>query len=178
MTSEGIRLFRGLTPGALGLDVHGSYGETWAHDFASAEGYARPPHGYVLEAVLSPDARRLALVTVDEEGFSDYSEEGIQELALILGDPMLYDHFMSWGGLLWDSWEPEWTEAIKAAGYDSIFTGGFDGPEEYVLSPDVLQFVCYYRVTPDHQVEVHAIELDILKQLGYIAPREEYPFSK
>lgn len=138
MISEGIRLFRGITPGALGLDVHGGYGETWAHDFAGAEGYARPPHGYVLEAILSPDAKRLVLVTIDEEGYSDYREEGIQELAQIVGDSMLCDHFLSWGGLLWDSWEPEWTETIKAAGYDSIFTGGFDGPEEYVLNPDKL----------------------------------------
>jgi hypothetical protein len=168
MTSEGIRLFRGLTPGALGLDVHGSYGETWAHDFAGAEWYARPPHGYVLEAVLSPDAKRLVLVTVDEEGFSDYREEGIQELAQIVGDPMLYDHFISWGGLLWDSWEPEWTETIKAAGYDSIFTGVFDGPEEYVLNASALQFVHYYRAQDDGQAKAYPVEPGTLESLGYV----------
>lgn len=169
MTSEGIRLFRGITPGAIGLDVHGGYGETWAHDFASAEGYARAPHGYVLEAVLSPDARRLVLVTVDEEGFSDYREEGIQELAQIVGDPMLRDHFLSWGSLLWESWEPEWTEAIKAAGYDSFVTGGFDGPEEYVLNINLIQLTCCYRaISNSERIEVYPVEPDILEQLGYV----------
>lgn len=168
MTAEGIRLFRGITPGAIDLDVHGGYGETCAHDFASGEVYARPLHGYVLETVLSPDAKRMVLVTVDEEGFSDYREEGIQELAQVVGDPMLYDHFLSWGGLLWDSWEPEWTEAIKAAGYDSIFTGGFDGLEEYVLNASALQLVHYYRAQDDGQTKAYTIEQGTLEGLGYV----------
>ena len=146
MTPDGIRLFRGITPGAIGLDVHGRYGETWSRSLAYAQRYARPPHGYVMEAILHPSAKRLVLITEeDADGFSEYVEAGIQELAQIVGDPMLCDHFLSWGGLLWESWEPEWTAAIKAAGYDSIFTGGFDGPEEYVLNANALQFIQHSR---------------------------------
>jgi|GEM_PF-2353372 len=142
MTTNGIRLFRGITPGAIGLDVHGDYGETWARSFTYAQCYAKPPYGYVMEAILHPSAKQLVLVTEeDEEGFSYYIEEGIRELADIVGNPLICDYFLSWGSLLWDSWEPEWTEAIKAAGYDSIFTGGFDGPEEYVLNPQVLTHI-------------------------------------
>lgn len=151
MEQSFIRLFRGITPGAIGIDVYGRYGETWTTNRSYAQGYAKPPHGYVMKALLHPSAKRLVLVTEeDAEGFSEYVEEGIQELAQIVGDPMLCDRFLSWGGLLWESWEPEWTEGIKAASYDSIFTGGFDGPEEYVLNPrllDVLQMDVTMRLS-------------------------------
>ena len=150
MTQSRIRLYRGITPGAIGIDVHGRYGETWTMNRFYAQGYAKPPHGYVMEAILHPSAKRLVLVTEeDAEGFSEYVEEGIQELARIVGDPLLCDHFLSWGGLLWESWEPEWTEGIKAAGYDSIFTGGFDGPEEYVMNSYMLKYRKEY--SPSHK---------------------------
>ncbi len=29
---EDIILYRGITPGAIGFDVHGGYGETWTTD--------------------------------------------------------------------------------------------------------------------------------------------------
>lgn len=136
MNRNGAILYRGLTPGSIGLDIHGGYGETWSRRFDNAECYAHPPHGYVLEAVLHPAAKRLVLATeVDADGFSEYVPDGIRLLADIVGDPWVYDSFMRWRGLLWEEWEPEWTKAIITAGYDSIFTGGFDGPEEYVLTP-------------------------------------------
>ncbi|GAB4267402.1 MAG: hypothetical protein Kow0080_09500 [Candidatus Promineifilaceae bacterium] len=169
MASKEIVLYRGLTPGALRLDVRGGYGEAWSWDFEYATGWARPPRGYVLEAVLHPSAKRLVLVTEpDEEGFSDYDLKGIRELADIVGDPFIYDDFMEQGGHLWDLWEPEWTKAIKDAGYDSIFTGGFDGPEEYVLNPNKLQFIWYHRVLARDQFEQYPIEEGTLERLGYV----------
>lgn len=160
--AKGVRLYRGITPGALGIDVHGRYGETWTRDYDYAKRYARPPDGYVLEAILHPSARRLVLVTeVNADGFSEYVEAGIQELARIVGDPSLCEHFLRWGGLLWESWEPEWTEAIKAAGYDTIVTGGFDGPEEYVLKANVLICPSRHKMI-EHQKakDLRAVRLD------------------
>ena len=104
----------------------------------------------------------------DEEGFSEYVPEGIEKLAEIVGDPWIYKRFMVYHGHLWDEWEPEWTQAIKNAGYDAIFTGGFDGPEEYVLNSNRLQFVRYFRVLARDQIETHPIGADTLGWLGYV----------
>lgn len=162
-------LYRGITPGAIGLDVHGGYGETWSRDFSVAQRFAQPPTGYILEAKLHPTAKQLVLVTgEDEEGFSEYVKAGIRQLAKIVKQDWLYENLMSGYQLLWEVWEPEWTELILQVGYDSIFTGGFDGPEEYVLNPELLQFVRYYRVLPEGQTEAHPIELGTLEQLGYV----------
>lgn len=168
MNKGRITLYRGITPLAVGLDIHGGYGETWSRDFEYAKCYARKPESYVLEAVLSPDARQLVLMTVDDEGYSDYVPESIQRLAEIVQDPWLYDSLMSGRRSLWELWRPEWTEAFIQAGYDSIFTDGFDGPEDYVLNPDLLQFVRYYRVLPDGQTKAYPIEPGTLEQLGYV----------
>lgn len=165
MKLQGITLYRGLTPGALGMDVHGGYGETWTHDFDDAKGYARPPQGYVLEAVLPLTAKRLVLVTVDAEGYSDYIEDGIRLLAEIVQDPWLYDSLMFSRVAMWDQWEPEWTELLIQAGYDSIFTSGFDGPEEYVLKANLLQFTYCYRILPDGEIEAYPVEPGMLEQL-------------
>jgi hypothetical protein len=169
MTTGGTTLYRGITPGTLGMDVHGGYGETWTREFDCAKRYARPPHGYVLEAVLLPSAKQLVLTTEpDEEEFTDYVPEGIQTLANIVNDPWLYDSILSGRRCLWDVWEPEWTEAVIEAGYDSIFTSGFDGPEEYVLNPKLLQFLRYYRVFVDDKVEACQIQQSTFQQLEYI----------
>ncbi len=170
MNPSDITLYRGIiTPGMVGIDVHGSYGETWSRVFEDAKGYAHSPEGYILQAVLHPSARQLILITEpDEEGFSEYAPEGIEKLAELVGDPWVYKKFIVYHGHLWDEWEPEWTKAIKAAGYDAIFTGGFDGPEEYVLNPSLLQFVRYYRVLSRDRVEAHPIEADTLAGLGYV----------
>jgi hypothetical protein len=169
MNQNGMTLYRGLTSGKIGLDVHGGYGETWSRRFDDAKGYAHPPHGYVLEAILRPAAKRLVLVTErDKEGFSEYVPEGIKQLAEIVGDPWIYKSFMVYHGALWDEWKPEWTKAIKKAGHDSIFTNGFDGPEEYVLNPSLLQFVRYYRILARDRVEEYPIEASTLEQLGYV----------
>ena len=171
MNSKDIVLYRRLTPGGIELnELFGNYGTTWSLDLAYETAWMYPPDGYVLEAILHPTAKRLALVTEpDEEGLYDYNPEGIKELAEIVGDPLIYDDFMKWGGQLWDLWQPEWTKAIKDAGYDSIFTGNFDGfTEEYVLNPDKLQIVRYHRVLARDQLEQHPIEEGTLERLGYM----------
>lgn len=173
---NGITLFRGIVPGSVGMDVHGGYGETWSRDFEYAQCYARAlgtdgkrRYGYVLEAILSPSAKRLVLTTEpDEEDFTHYVPEGIQTLAKLVDDPWLYHGLMSGTRHLWEDWRPRWTKRVKKAGYDSIFTNGFDGPEEYVLNPNVLQFVRYHRVLPDEQTQAYPIESGTLEELGYI----------
>lgn len=172
MNIESITLYRGITPNALGLDVHGGHGETWTRDFDYARRYARSPEGYVLEAVLRSEAQQLVLVTVDDEGFSDYVEEGIKRLAEIVQDEWLYDSLMSGRRSLWEMWEPEWTVALIQAGYDAIFTEGFDGPEEYVLNPSGLQFARYYRLSSEGKFTAYPIEPGTLEQLGYVVGLE------
>ncbi len=167
MNTKVITLYRGITPGTLGLDVHGDYGETWTRDFDYAKCYARLPESYVLEAILSPKARQLVLLTVDDE-FGDYVEENVQRLAELMDYPGLYDSLKSGRSHLWEVWDEEWTEAVIKAGYDSIFTSGFDGPEEYVLNSCMLQFVRYYRVLPGGQTKAYPIEPGTLEQLGYL----------
>jgi hypothetical protein len=169
MSTKGITLYRGITPGSFGIDVHGGYGETWVRDFEHAKCYARSPEGYVLEAILYPSAKRLVLMTKpDEEGFTYYVPEGIQTLAQLVDYPWLYDSLQSGRRHLWEVWDEEWTEAVIKAGYDSVFTGGFDGPEEYVLNPNVLQFVRYHRVLPDEQTKAYPIKSGTLEELGYV----------
>lgn len=164
-----MTLYRGITPSATGLDIHGGYGETWVRDFSSAVRYARPPHGYVLEAVLLPNAKQLVLTTEpDAEGFTDYVPEGIQELAQIIGDPWIYDSLLSGQKCFWEEWEPEWTEMCINAGYDSIFTGGFDGPEEYVLNASLLLFTRYYRILATDKIKAYPIKPGTLEKLGYV----------
>lgn len=169
MGTKGITLYRGITPGNFGLDVHGGYGETWTRDFAYAKGYARSPEGYVLEAILHSAAKQLVLTTEpDGEGFTDYVPEGIQTLAQLVDDPWLCDSLMSGFRSLWELWQPEWTDALIKAGYDSVFTCGFDGPEEYVLNPTLLQFVRYHRVLADDKTKAYPIEPGTLEQLRYV----------
>jgi hypothetical protein len=33
MATNGITLYRGITPGTFRMDVHGGYGETWTREF-------------------------------------------------------------------------------------------------------------------------------------------------
>jgi hypothetical protein len=142
---RGIVLYRGETPGALGFDVHGGYGEHWTHDLVHAACYAKAPDGYVLKAILPEEAKRLRLVTVDEEGFWDYDPRSVRELANVAQIPfpaeLILDHPP------YDVWCPEWTQALIDAGYESIATVGLDGPEEYVLHPRrlILVDVVYTR---------------------------------
>ena len=138
MSKIGITLYRGETPGAAGFDVHGGYGQTWTTDAEYAAGYADPPHGYVKQAILPSTAKRLVLVTSDDEGFSDYNWRGIETLQEITGDHYIKAMLESNYKQLYDSWSAEWTLAVIRAGYDSIATLGFDGPEEYVLNPSAL----------------------------------------
>jgi hypothetical protein len=169
MATDGITLYRGITPGTFGMDVHGGYGETWVREFDCAKRYARPPQGYVLEAALLPSAKQFVLTTEpDTEGFTDYVPEGLQKLAQLVNDPWLYDSILSGRRCLWEVWEPEWTEAVIRVGEDSICTSGFDGPEEYVMDPQPLQFVRYYQILTTDQVEVYPIGPHTLERLGYV----------
>lgn len=138
MSKNAIILYRGETPGAVGLDVHGGYGQTWTTDAAYAARYADPPYGYVRQAILPDSAKRLVLVTTDEEGYSDYNWSGIETLQAITGSQYIKTMLESGYKQLYDVWSEEWTPAIIQAGYDSIATLGFDGPEEYVLNISVL----------------------------------------
>jgi len=138
MSKSGITLYRGETPGAVGFDVHGGYGQTWTTDAKYAAGYADPPHGSVKEAILPCTAKRLVLVTSDDEGYSDYNLNGIETLQEITGVPYIKAMLESNYKQLYDSWREEWTLALIQAGYDSVATLGFDGPEEYVLNPSRL----------------------------------------
>lgn len=166
--TNGITLYRGLTPGQLGIDVHGGYGEVWTREFDHARRFARPPQGYVLEAILHPSAKQLVLTTEpDEEGFTDYVPEGIKTLAEIVDYSWLPKSLLSWGNCLWELWDEEWTKAVIKAGYDSIFTSGFDAPEEYVMNASLLQFVRYHRVLENKQTKAYPIEPGTLEQLGY-----------
>mgnify|MGYP001167423896 FL=1 len=169
MKLHGITLHRGITPGTIGLDEHGGYGEAWTREFDHARRFARPPQGYVLEAILPPSARQLILTTEpDTEGFTDYVAEGTKILAEIVGYPWLSKSLLSGWICLWETWNEEWTEAVIKAGYDSIFTSGFEGPEEYVLNPKLLQFTRYHRVLPDGKTKAYPIEPGTLEQLGYV----------
>lgn len=174
MNPKGIVLYRRLTPGGIEFnELFGNSGTTWSYDLAY-EATGIEPDRYILEAVLHPSAKRLVLVTEpDEEGFYDHNPEGIKKLAEIVGDPLIYDDFMKRGGHLWDLWEPEWTKAVKDAGYDTICTGNFDGfTEEYVLNPNKLQFIRYYRVLARDQFEQHPVEDGTLESLGYVVGLE------
>ena len=95
-------------------------------------------------------------------------EDGIRLLAGIVGNPWIHNSLMSGRRALWEVWAPEWTEAIKKIGYDSVFTGGFDGPEEYVLNSSLLQFIRYYCVPERDQVDEYPVERDTLVRLGYV----------
>lgn len=168
MGLKGINLYLGVTPSPFGLGIHDGYGETWVRRLDQAKRLARSPQSYILEAILPSTAHQLVLITVDDEGYSNYVKEGIEHLAEILQDPWLYDSLMSGRSSLWERWEPEWAEALIRAGYDSVFTDGFEGPEEYVLNPAILQFVRYYRLLDDGQDEAYPIEPGTLEQLGYV----------
>jgi hypothetical protein len=169
MNATGITLYRGITPGAIGLDTHGGYGEAWTREFDHAKRFARPPQGYVLEAILHPSARQLILSTEpDAEGFTDYVPEGINTLAEIVDYSWLSKSLMSGRSCLWEIWDEEWTEAVIRAGYDSIFTSGFDAPEEYVLNLKLLQFTRYHQVLADGKTKAYPIEPGTLEQLGYV----------
>lgn len=91
------------------------------------------------EAILPFTAKRLVLITADDEEYSDYNWMGIEILQQIVGDHHIKVTLESNNyKQLYDIWCEEWTLAIIRAGYDSIATLGFDGPEEYVLNPSAL----------------------------------------
>lgn len=129
-------LYRGITPGAIGFDVHGGYGETWTTSISLAACYARGPKGYIVKSVLPASAKRLVLVdtTQDEDGIYDW--DGIAALDEIIHLPYIKRTFELY--TIYEVWNEEWTVELMEAGYDSIATVGLDGPEEYVLNPSVL----------------------------------------
>lgn len=132
----GLTLYRGETPGAVGLDIYGRYGQHWATDFEHALCYARGSEGYVKKAILPETANRLVLVTSNEEGYSEINWQAVDRLQALTDFPYLQKTVQNWP--LYEIWCVEWTVALVAAGYDSIASEGLDGPEEYVLRPDTL----------------------------------------
>jgi hypothetical protein len=186
--SAGLRLYRGITPKSLGLDIHGGYGETWTRDRDDAQAYVHSSNGYVLEAVLHPSAKRMAfLAEPDSNGQAEFIEENLQLLAKMVKQPWLAKDLNRGWSFLWDVWRPNWTRKFIWAGYDSLHTAGFDGPEVYVLNPAMLQIVGYYRVYRAtrgerrgrkyllrYEIEPDTLA-DTLARLGYIWPPPARP---
>jgi hypothetical protein len=128
---EDLILYRGITPGAVGFDVHGGYGETWTTDPDLAAAYARGEGGYVMQASLPASAKRLVLVTPTDDG-GEYNWAGIEELVSVVQVPHLKRMFEL--AAPYEIWNDEWTLVLIEAGYQSIATAGLDGPEEYILN--------------------------------------------
>jgi DNA sulfur modification protein DndD len=129
MPPDGVTLFRGETPGAIGFDVHGGYGRTWTTDPEHAAGY-----GEVRQAVLPASLKRLVLVDPET---GDFNWDGIKELQQLTKAPSLVETVKA-GYQLFDIWNEEWTYILQQAGYDSIATYNIEGPEEYVLNSSKL----------------------------------------
>lgn len=133
---DGVVLYRGEAPGAIGLDIHGGYGQTWTTDLEHAAAYARGLHARLRKALLPSVARRLVLV---DPATNDYNWQGTAELERLL-DASILDiaGALRAGWQIYDVWSEEWTRLLRQAGYDSIATVGLEGPEEYVLNPSIL----------------------------------------
>lgn len=123
---DGLVLYRGETPGAIGFDVHGGFGRTWTTDEEHAAGY-----GTLRRAVLPATAKRLVLR--DPENDDDLNWDGIEELERITGDRNI-SKMLSGNWQLYDIWQDEWTYKLIQAGYESVATYSIEGPEEYVLN--------------------------------------------
>jgi hypothetical protein len=133
---DGVVLYRGEAPGAIGLDIHGGHGQTWTTDFEHAAAYARGFHARLRKALLPSVARRLVLV---DPATNDYNWQGVAELERLL-DASILDiaGALHAGWQIYDIWSGEWTHLLRQAGYDSIATVGLEGPEEYVLNLSIL----------------------------------------
>lgn len=126
MNLNGVILYRGETPGTVGFDVHGGYGETWTVDPDHAAAYARGPDGYLKRAILPATAKRLVLAFAGTDGYSEINWDGIEELQRIAGEPYLRRTLQV--RPLYEAWHEEMTLALVEAGYDSIATTGAEGP--------------------------------------------------
>jgi hypothetical protein len=133
---EGIILYRGEIPGAIGFDVHGGHGEHWTTDLDHAWRYARGPRGYLKMAILPPSAKRFELVEVDDQDFWDYKWQSVDELQQMSQFPYLRETCEQWAP--YEMWCDELTIALLESEYDSLATVGLEGPEEYVLKPECL----------------------------------------
>lgn len=127
--AQGIVLYRGETPGAMGFDIHGGYDQTWTTDFEHAKVY-----GEVKKALLPKSAKRLVLVDPETD---EYNWEHIAELERITNDRYIAKQLRK-KDQIYDLWQEEWTQRLQHAGYDSIATVSIEGPEEYVLNPSKL----------------------------------------
>lgn len=134
--NEDIILYRGESPGAIGMDIHGGYGETWTTDPAHAAQYALGQGGHTKQAILPSTAKRLVLIYRNEHGVSTINWNAVDTLQQITGDLDLRRMIELMP--MYEAWCDEWTVALINAGYDSIATEGFEGIEEYVLNKTVL----------------------------------------
>lgn len=137
---EGLILYRGETPGAIGFDIHGGHGQTWTISREHAAVYARGCGGVLKKALLPKETKRLIIV---DPVTNDYNWKGIADLQNILN---ISDYEWEWdiasdlrdGYQIYDLWESGWTRLIQSTGYESIATVGMEGLEEYILNPSVL----------------------------------------
>jgi hypothetical protein len=93
---KGVRLYRGESPGRIGFDVHGGYGEHWTANRDHAYRYAKGAGGYLRVAILPPTAKRFLLVTVDEQEFWDYNWQAVDELERMSQFPYLKETCEHW----------------------------------------------------------------------------------
>jgi len=124
-STEGTVVYRGETPGAVGLDVHGGYGRTWTTSPEDAAAY-----GDVKKALLPANAKRLILI---DDATGDYNWDGVRELERVTNSNSIAETLKG-GYQVYDIWQEEWTYQLQQAGYDSIATVGLDGKEEYVIN--------------------------------------------
>jgi len=146
---SGLTLYRGETPGAIGLDVHGGMGRTWTTDVEHAAEYR-----LVRQAVLPASSRRLVLCN-PEDGELNWA--GIEELQRITGD---YDIVPALKAQrqLFEIWQDEWTYKLQHAGYAIIATYNIEGPEEYVIDDCKLIPLVLNNGASDHAANGHQSE--------------------
>jgi hypothetical protein len=81
----GVKLYRGETPGAVGLDTCG-VDQHWMADPEHARGYAKGADGVLRQAWLSPTPKCLVLVDPVSD---EYDWEGLSKLEAITGDELI-----------------------------------------------------------------------------------------
>ncbi len=140
---QGMILYRAETPGVLGSDVYGGYGQTWTTNLEHVTSYSN-----VKRAVLPLGAKRLVLV---DSNNANYIMDGFAELESITGDLWIREAIGK-RDEVYEIWCERWTEVLKEAGYDSITTLGLKGIEEYVLNPSKLIMLDSHPVAEEETV--------------------------
>ena len=130
-----VIVHRGMTEGAVGMDLHGGVGSTWTIFKEHAKDY-----GDVTSMVLPKETKTLKLV---DQVTSEINDEALVELSKISKVPIEKLR----GVPAYDAWqiaddnyeEGQLARKIKKAGYDAISTQGIEGNEIYILNNKVLK---------------------------------------